>query len=87
MPVTIRSPWHGLEAILFDRSAIFRTSAESAVLYTGQRVSHLVEQGSSRLRLGQLLIFQVTAGALVGRVVGNPIAWLADAGDGSLEPC
>ena len=82
----LRSPWHGLEPSFLNRLAVLRTSAEGAVLDTVQRVSHLVEQGSSGLRLGQLLVPQLAAGALVGGVVRDPVAWLTDAGDGSLEP-
>ena len=86
MAVTVRRPWHGLEPVFLDRSAIFRTSAESAVFDTRQRVSHFVEQGSSSLRLSQLLVPQLAAGTLVAGVVRDPIAWLSDAAGRSLEP-
>jgi hypothetical protein len=86
MPLTVRSPWHGLEPSFLDRFAVFRTSAEGAVLDAVQRVSHFAEQGSSGLHLSQLLVPQVAARALVTGIVRDPIAWLSDAGDGSLEP-
>ena len=86
MALAVRGPWHGLESSFLDRLAVLRTSAECAVVNTVQRASHLVEQGSSGVRLGQLSVPQLAVGALVSGVVRDTVAWLTNGGDGSLEP-
>src|SRR5918994_4354583 len=86
MPVAVSNPGHGLEPSFLDRFAVLRACAKGAVLDPVQRVSHLVEQGSSGLCMRKLLIPQRAAGALVAGVVRGPVAWITDAGDGALEP-
>lgn len=86
MPVAVRNPWHGLEPSFLDRFAVLRACAEGAVLDPVQRVSHLVEQVSSGLRLRKLLVPQRAAGALVAGVLRSPVAGVTDAGYGALEP-
>jgi hypothetical protein len=85
--VAERCPRNRLEPSFIDQLAVLGASAKRAVLDPVQCPSHLIEEVSSGVGLGELLISQRSAGAVVGAVVWDLVAYLTDTGDSSLEPC